>query len=407
MELNCVVLQRVSKANWANRGRHRTAQDVFTVRQSGRRVTVTRVDRAGRNGHGWGMNLKFRCIKKATSRGRRRRGRKTQQGTRRIRMQNGWKSYGRGYRKPSTTKYGNLCVVSGLIKRRGIKNPLTTLRKDCRPNKRLIFNLNNHWNTIRVDVFKNGQVRYVAGTLKLGWLNLDGIQFATKNRRSVALRNGWKAYGGSYGTPTYTKTGSVCEVEGLIKGIKWGATMVQLPSNCRPKKRLIFNLNNHKKTARVDVLRNGQVRWIRGGKDHGWISLGGIVFSTARGVALRTINGWRSYGGAYGKLTVEKTATLCLVSGLLKGSRWGRPMAKLPKDVDQTGHHVPGTLHALPMATNARRVQRPKIHCHQRRRPAVVDRGLAVTVAIRLQVDVIHGDIRRASVLLVRRCGAP
>ena len=73
-----------------------------------------------------------------------------------------------------------------------------------------------------------------------------------------------------------------------------GQREVQLPSNCRPKKRLIFNLNNHKKTARVDVLRNGQVRWIRGGKDHGWISLGGIVFSTARGVALRTINGWRS-----------------------------------------------------------------------------------------------------------------
>ena len=71
----------------------------------------------------------------------------------------------------------------------------------------------------------------------------------------MALRNGWKAYGGSYGSPSYTKTGSVCEVEGLIKGSKWGAAMVQLPSNCRPKKRLIFNLNNHKKTARVDVLR--------------------------------------------------------------------------------------------------------------------------------------------------------
>jgi hypothetical protein len=54
---------RVSRANWANRGRHRRAPDVFTVRQSGSKVTVTRIDHGGRHG-GWGMNLMFKCYNK-------------------------------------------------------------------------------------------------------------------------------------------------------------------------------------------------------------------------------------------------------------------------------------------------------------------------------------------------------
>ena len=189
-------------------------------------------------------------------------------------------------------------------------------------------------------MFKNGQVRYVSGKWQHGWVNLDGIQFATRNRLSVALRSGWRAYGGEYGSPSYTKTGSVCEVEGLIRGSRWGAAMVQLPSNCRPKKRLIFNVNNHAKTARVDVLRNGQVKWVGGGKDHGWISLGGIEFSPKVGTRLKLLNGWKSYGGSYGRPTIVRTGTLCLVSGLLKGSRWGRPMARLPKDCRPKGRLI-------------------------------------------------------------------
>jgi len=54
---------KVDKSNWANTGRHRNAQDIFEVTQSdgGKYVTVKRVDRAGQNCHGWGMNLQFRC----------------------------------------------------------------------------------------------------------------------------------------------------------------------------------------------------------------------------------------------------------------------------------------------------------------------------------------------------------
>ena len=71
--------------------------------------------------------------------------------------------------------------------------------------------------------------------------------------------------------------GSICIVDGLVRGSVWGK-IAQLPSNCRPSKRLIFNLNNHAKTARVDVLPSGDIIWAGGGKDHAWISLSGIAF---------------------------------------------------------------------------------------------------------------------------------
>ena len=107
-------------------------------------------------------------------------------------LQSGWLAYGHGYEAPSTTKYGDLCVVSGLIKKSGsMAKLLMTLPSDCRPNKRVIFNLNNHQNPLRVDVNTNGQVQYVAGTWQHGWISLDGIQFATRNQKALAVHNGW------------------------------------------------------------------------------------------------------------------------------------------------------------------------------------------------------------------------
>jgi len=35
-------------------------------------------------------------------------------------------------------------------------------------------------------------------------------------------------------------------------------------------------MNNHAKHARVDVMTNGQIRWVTGGRDHTWISITGI-----------------------------------------------------------------------------------------------------------------------------------
>lgn len=221
-----------------------------------------------------------------------------------------------------------------------MRNPLMTLPKDCRPNKRIIFNLNNHQNTERVDVLPNGQVHWVAGRWQHGWINLDGIQFAIRDQRGMSTHNGWRNYGGTYRSVTYTRTHHVCEAEGLLRGNRWGHVMAVLPRNCRPVQRLIFNVNNHAKTARVDVQTNGHISWHGGGRDHGWISLGGIMFSTRRGKNLPLLSGWRSYGGSYGTAQVYQTGSLCLVSGLIRGGHWGRPMAVLPPDCRPKGRLI-------------------------------------------------------------------
>jgi hypothetical protein len=111
---------------------------------------------------------------------------------RKLSLHHGWKPYGHGYGAPRTVLNGDICVASGLIKRHGgMHKHLTTLPAGCRPNKRVIFNLNNHQHSLRVDVLPNGQVHYVAGTWKHGWINLDGIQFSVRHHKAVGLHNGW------------------------------------------------------------------------------------------------------------------------------------------------------------------------------------------------------------------------
>jgi len=52
--------KRADKTNWFNKAQY---QDIFEVSQSGTLVTVKRIDPAGLDGHGWGMNLMIECVK--------------------------------------------------------------------------------------------------------------------------------------------------------------------------------------------------------------------------------------------------------------------------------------------------------------------------------------------------------
>ena len=250
--------------------------------------------------------------------------------------------YGRGYSAASVSIRGSLCLVSGLIRAtRGLKNPITTLPPNCRPNKRLIFNINNNENTLRVDVTPRGDVGVQAGKWRHGWVNLDGIVFATKRRKALKLQSKWTNFGGRYGSVTYTRSsGGVCEVEGVARGNKWGLPFANLPSACRPRKRLIFSVNNHERTARVDVLRSGRIVWVAGGRSHGWLSLSGIVFNTHKGSSVRTLNGWRNYGGRYGGVTIAKVKSMCFLNGLVRGGKWGKPMVRLPLWCRPTGRMI-------------------------------------------------------------------
>ena len=273
-----------------------------------------------------------------------------------VGLANSWVAFGGAFGSPTYTVDGKRCIVSGLIKE-GAWGHLATLPANCRPSKRLVFNLNNNVKTARVDVDTNGQVIWVTGGKDNGWISLTGIAFTvaetgclssavkqfgskvtakrplqtgswdqvppgctvqsggdwaahwntlasskgggyapvTGSEAVVGLVNSWVAFGKSYGSPTYLVDGGLCTVSGLIKGGAWGR-VATLPANCRPSKRLVFNLNNHAKTARVDVLPNGQVNWVTGGKDHGWLSLTGIAFAVP--VAPKVLSGKSSSGSS-------------------------------------------------------------------------------------------------------------
>ena len=114
-----------------------------------------------------------------------------------------------------------------------------------------------------------------------------------------SLKSGWVPYGGSWEAPSYTLVDGECLVQGFIRGGSWGH-IATLPAGCRPYKRLIFNLNNHQYTSRVDVLRDGRVYWVGGGRSHGWLSLTGISFVAVPTNAVTLAQQWQPYGYEYG-----------------------------------------------------------------------------------------------------------
>lgn len=250
-----------------------------------------------------------------------------------VQLDNAWSPY--KDEPPTYMVKRGICMVTGLAKA-GHWGRIAILPSACRPSKRLIFNCGDHQYITRCDVLPDGRVYYCGGGKSHGWLSLTGIRFKVHTSGTVAptlqLWNGWRGYGGSYGTPSYSLSRGMCSVEGLVKQGNWGKIAV-LPRDCWPKKRLMFMLNNHQYGSRVDVETNGVVSWQAGGKSHRWLSLTGIFFSTAavEGQTLVTTNGWLPIQGIWGSPTYTLNNGYCMVEGVVKGNKWGLT-AKLPED---------------------------------------------------------------------------
>jgi hypothetical protein len=252
-----------------------------------------------------------------------------------LKLASGWQSFGGGLGSPVATKSGNRVVVNGVLKAPGGKygpgqTHVATLPVGMRPPARLSFNVNNHVNSAQVDVLPNGDIYWIAGGHDHGWVSLDGIVFSTKPTGDLPLVNGWVAYAKGNALPTISRQGKMVTVSGLLKGGKWGE-LAMLPKGYRPPKTLVFYVNNSAKSSRVDVHPTGLIKWVAGGKDHGWISLSGITFETQE-VATHPIP-WKAYGGDFGSPTFSKEGDIVTVTGLIKGGNHYDPVWTMPKNM--------------------------------------------------------------------------
>ena len=245
------------------------------------------------------------------------------------------------YAPPTCVVKNGVCYVEGTIKGKvkdeGVWGDCAVLPEQCRPTKRLVFNLGNNGSTCRVDVMSSGVITWEAGgeiySRPYSWLSLTGIVFriGDDNQEPLTLRNSCVPYGAreDYAPPTFVVKNGVCYVEGMIE-VKERGDCAVLPEKCRPNKRLVFNLNSDGSTCRVDVLSSGVITWEARGKDSmpTFISLTGIVFrigdDNPEPRLLTLVNGWLPYGknADYAPPTFVVKNGVCYVEGTIRGE-WG------------------------------------------------------------------------------------
>jgi len=72
----------------------------------------------------------------------------------------------------------------------------------------------------------------------------------------------------------------ICVIQGMIKDGTKGVTIAVLPEECRPRQRLVFNLNVREYTGRVDVQADGSIIFVDSADwKTAWLSLTGISFA--------------------------------------------------------------------------------------------------------------------------------
>ncbi|MCB0330501.1 MAG: hypothetical protein KDD70_12580 [Bdellovibrionales bacterium] len=208
------------------------------------------------------------------------------------------------FRPLSLLKDGHLCMLSGYLK---ASTPITfaddnredtlnneiesdgillaTLPEYCRPNYRHAFNTNNFNLSARVDVWPNGEVRWMGGGLQHDSVSLSGINFLvptdSQPELQFVMQRPWNAYLLNTKWPKLEKQNDVCLLSGTVRLIQTSGDRNQFITGngvdertigyikdpqCFPSHRKSFFLNQSDFGAQVDVFENGEVRWSGGYK---------------------------------------------------------------------------------------------------------------------------------------------
>jgi hypothetical protein len=248
-------------------------------------------------------------------------------------LADGWGYLEDGYAVATSEKLGEVCVVQGVLK--GTNGYIGRLPNKCAPGRRVIFGLKTAGGhqIARIDVIHDGRVYYVTGP-ESTWLSLSGMQFPVARLTAIVLAGNWQNYGAGWRDASYRMQNNYCALSGLIREGSW-TTFATLPEECRPDARLVFSGNNHRTVTRVDLLPSGEVVYSGGSRDHGWVSLDGILFSPnanrdQQGTALAVSNGWSNFGGVFRPAMVHRSAGMCILSGLIRSDDMQNQITTLP-----------------------------------------------------------------------------
>mmetsp|Transcript_91385 Transcript_91385/g.200231 ORF Transcript_91385/g.200231 Transcript_91385/m.200231 type:complete len:468 (-) Transcript_91385:202-1605(-) len=244
-----------------------------------------------------------------------------------LKLSPGWKPYQaddqpKVFGEPSFTLNNGMCVLEGAVKATAASLTIAKLPQECQPKKNLLFSVyQNRGGTIN-DLNMYGLIKVQGdGVIKLegemgSWTSLSGISFATKALEAnlVSLTANWAPYTtelpGEDGLATFSLAGKACVLEGAIKPLTaWDDQVGMLPESCRPDRRLIFQVGNPAKPARLDILQDGNIIWQGGGSNAAWLSLSGVSFDvrgppSAAGSALQMTkphDGKRGHRGRPGR----------------------------------------------------------------------------------------------------------
>lgn len=119
------------------------------------------------------------------------------------------------------------------------------------------------------------------------WVINDGNLTITNGRAgeawsNVSFNTGWGNFGGIYRTGQYKKLGDLVFLRGFVKRSSGSSTtMFTLPSGYRPSQQEILTSSSADAWCRVDIETDGDVVIFTGGDPTNWVSLNGLVFSTA------------------------------------------------------------------------------------------------------------------------------
>ena len=252
-------------------------------------------------------------------------------------LYNGWTNYGGVYGNCTIKKEHDLVTITGMIKE-GRWGVLAILPTGYRPIRRLIFRVNNHQTSARIDVLPDGRIVWINGDKRHRWISLSGIIFPTKQGNNLELKNNWSHYGGSWEKANLFKTpDGIVVLSGVIRGSRSG-TIAWLPRGNRPanNESLVFSSGNRGNSIRIDIHPGGKIEWKHTGVRTSWISLSGITFPIRQDKLVPLTNKWINYGKKGNRIwrgasLIKTEEGLVNLGGRIKNGGWG-DLAVLPTE---------------------------------------------------------------------------